>query len=90
MIQKTKGLHELNVGDCAVVHEVRNEEQMRRRLQDLGLVENTVVECIGKAPGGKLCAYLIRGAVIAIRTLDGEKVRVLPMKGERIVYHGAD
>ena len=89
-MQNTLGLHELNAGDCAIVYEVRNEPVMRRRLQDLGLVENTKVECIGKAPGGELCAYLIRGAVIAIRALDGKKVRVFPMKGEHVTYHGAE
>ena len=86
----TLGLHELTVGDCAVVLELRNEPLMRRRLQDLGLVENTVVECIGKAPGGELCAYLIRGAVIAIRAIDSQKVRVCPMRGEKVIRHGAE
>ena len=89
-MQNTLGLHELNAGDCAVVYEVCNEPLMRRRLQDLGLVENTVVECIGKATGGSLCAYLIRGAVIAIRAIDGQSVRVRPITNATASHHGAD
>lgn len=71
------GLNEMNVGDCATVHELQNPPAMRKRLQDLGLIENTVVECVGVAPGGELRAYLIRGAVIAIRGVDAKAVRML-------------
>ena len=43
---------------------------MRRRLLDIGLVENTEVACLGRSPSGDPSAYLIRGAVIAIRSVD--------------------
>ena len=43
---------------------------MRRRFLDIGLVENTLVCCVGKSPSGDPKAYLIRGAVIAIRSDD--------------------
>ena len=43
---------------------------MHRRFRDIGLIENTVVECVGKSPAGNPKAFLIRGAVIAIRTED--------------------
>jgi ferrous iron transport protein A len=49
---------------------------MRRRLLDIGLVEHTPVYCIGKSPGGDPTAYLICGAVIAIRALDAATVLV--------------
>ena len=75
-MQTIFGLNEMQVGDAAVVYELQNESSMRKRLQDLGLVENTAVECIGKAPGGELCAYLIRGAVIAIRAVDAKEVKM--------------
>ncbi len=28
-------------------------DDMRRRLQDIGLIEGTVVECVGKEPAGR-------------------------------------
>ncbi|MBQ7346489.1 MAG: ferrous iron transport protein A [Clostridia bacterium] len=71
---------ELSVGDCAAVYHLQNAGTMRRRLQDLGLIENTVVECIGKSPGGGLGAYLIRGAVIAVRDEDGNHILVTPLE----------
>ena len=49
---------------------------MRRRLQDIGLVEGTRVECLQKSPSGDPVAYLIRGAVIALRSEDAGKILV--------------
>ncbi len=53
---------------------------IRRRLLDIGLTENTVVECVGKSPLGDPAAYLIRGAVIAIRSDDAEKIDVTEVR----------
>lgn len=49
---------------------------MKRRLLDLGLVEDTRIACVGRSPGGDPAAYLIRGAVIAIRDADCSRVLV--------------
>lgn len=49
---------------------------LRRRLLDIGLVEGTKVECLQKSPAGDPVAYLIRGAVIALREEDSSAVLV--------------
>ena len=49
---------------------------MRRRLQDMGLIEGTLVECVGISPLGDPCAYLIRRTVIALRKEDASQVRI--------------
>lgn len=69
-------LDEMIPGEIAVIRELRMEGDMRRRLQDLGMIEGTTVECIGKSPSGDPHAYLIRGAVIAIRAVNGKDVLV--------------
>ena len=63
-------------GDSCVVSELTTAGSMRRRLLDIGLVKNTPVYCIGKSPGGDPAAYLICGAVIAIRAVDAATVLV--------------
>ena len=63
-------LCELRPGQQATVKELHTCGNMRRRMLDIGLVENTVVECVGRSPCGDPSAYLIRGAVIAIRRED--------------------
>ncbi len=63
-------LNHLKPGEKAIVKELRTTGSMRRRLLDIGLVDNTQVECLGRSPGGDPSAFLIRGAVIAIRSED--------------------
>ena len=64
------GLNELAPGERGIVTQLSTVGSMRRRFLDIGLVKNTVVECLGRSPGGDPSAYLIRGAVIAIRAED--------------------
>ncbi len=45
-----------------------------RRLLDIGLTPGARVACLGESPGGDPRAYLIRGAVIAIRSEDARSV----------------
>ena len=54
------GLHELEVGQRATVLSLHMIGQMRRRLLDLGITEQGIVECVGRAPSGDPIAFLIR------------------------------
>ena len=69
-------LCEIKPGEKAVVKKLLSDGSIRRRLLDIGLVEGTTVECVGESPLGDPRAYLIRGAVIAIRTKDCKKIMV--------------
>ncbi len=71
----------MNINESAVVTKVNTVSDIRRRFLDIGLVEDTRVKCVGKSPSGNLSAYLIRGAVIAIRAVDAASVLVMK-KGE--------
>lgn len=69
-----KCLTELPRGERAVIKELVSSDEMRRRLQDLGMIEGTEVECVGKSPLGDPAAFLIRGAVIALRSEDSDMI----------------
>ena len=69
-------LNTLDIGEKATVRELKNSGTIRRRLLDIGLTENASIECVGKSPSGDPCAYLIRGAVIAIRCEDCKKIYI--------------
>ena len=64
----------LEKGGAATVAEVRDAGPLGRRFLDLGLIPGAAVECVGRAPLGDPAAYLIAGAVIAIRRRDAECV----------------
>lgn len=72
-------LKDLLPGQRATVMALRTTGTMRRRLLDMGLVEDTVVECVGVSPGGDPSAYQIRGAVIALRARDSQNVLIRPL-----------
>lgn len=69
-------LTSLKEGQRAKVSSLLSEGSMRRRLQDIGLIEGTEVECVQKSPAGDPVAYLIRGALIALRAEDSAKVLI--------------
>ncbi|WP_343208839.1 FeoA family protein [Anaerolentibacter hominis] len=71
-------LTSLHQGQSAVVRELTASGSMRRRLQDIGLIEGTKVECIQKSPLGDPTAFLIRGAVIALRSEDASGIILYP------------
>ena len=69
-------LNTLQEGQRARVIDILSSGSMRRRLLDMGLIKNTVVECLGRSPGGDPSAFLIRGAVIAIRSEDCKDILI--------------
>lgn len=69
-------LGDINVGEAATVSALKASGGMRRRLLDIGLVENTRVECVGRSPLGDPSAFLIRGAVVALRSEDCKNILV--------------
>ncbi len=61
-------LSSLPLGKTCKVKKLISDGSLRRRLLDLGLIDDTVVEALQKSPSGDPVAYLIRGAVIALRS----------------------
>lgn len=75
-------LNDIAPGERGRVKSLPSDGSMRRRLIDVGLIENTEVECVGKSPSGDPSAFLIRGAVIAIRSEDCLKILLQPQNKE--------
>lgn len=74
--ETTKNLNGIDVGEYAEIAELLTKGNMRRRLLDIGLTPDTMVECVGKSPAGDPKAFLIRGAVIAIRKEDCDEILI--------------
>lgn len=69
-------LNKLPIGNKCKVNRLDATGTIRRRFLDLGLINGTEVESLGQSPSGDPIAYLIRGAVIAIRSEDASKILV--------------
>lgn len=69
-------LYDMATGEKAVVSGVYSQGSIRRRLQDIGVIEGTEVECLMRSPLGDPTAYLVKGAVIALRREQAKEVDV--------------
>lgn len=69
-------LNQLPIGKKANVTALTSDGVVRRRMLDLGVIDGTEIEPLYKSPSGNPVAYLIRGAVIALRTDISDKIMV--------------
>lgn len=69
-------LNDINPGESAIVKSLNSTGSIRRRFLDIGLISGTEVECVGRSPAGDPTAFLIRGAVIAIRSEDCKNILI--------------
>lgn len=76
-MQGVISLSDIDVGQSAIVKSLLCDGGIRRRFLDIGLVSGTKVTCLMKSPCGDPTAYLIRGAVIAIRCKDAADILVI-------------
>lgn len=76
MSDKIIPLHQLPLGNFGRVKTLLSDGNIRKRMLDLGLIENTTVVSLYRSPSGDPTAYQIRGAVIALRSEEAEKILV--------------
>ena len=61
------------------------QQQTIKRLMDLGLIENTKVTCVGVSAFGSPRAFLIRGAVLALRKEEASLILVEKIKDKSVL-----
>ncbi len=67
-------LNKLPIGKKANVAMLMSDGATRRRMLDLGIIYGTEIKPLYQSPSGNPVAYLIRGAVIALRSDVSEKI----------------
>lgn len=73
---KVKTINELEIGETGIVDNIIGEENIKRRLLDLGLIEGTNIKLVLISPSGDPRAFEFRGSLIAIRREDGENIKL--------------
>lgn len=63
-------LNELNLNEIGYIKNLNCNNDVKRRLLDLGLIKGTKITPIFVSPSGDPTAFEIRGSVIAIRVED--------------------
>ena len=73
---KTIRLCDMKCGETARIVSFSDLEDGKQRLSDLGFVLGGKVVCMFRSPLGDPVAYLVRGALIALRRIHSEKILV--------------
>lgn len=76
-MKHTISLNDLPINHYAKVENLDCNGTDRRRFLDLGIIQGTKLKPILKSPSGDPIAYEIRKSVIAIRSEDAKKIRVV-------------
>lgn len=69
-------LTDLLIGQKGVIDYIDDECKNKLRLTELGFSKNTHITPLHKSFSGNICAYYVKGAVIAIRKEDAEKIYI--------------
>lgn len=73
---KDKTLNDLPINKLGYIKDITCNENIKRRLLDLGLIKGTKICPILISPSKDPRAFEIRGSIIAIRKEDAEKIRI--------------
>lgn len=69
-------LNIVNLNNTVIIHSLHCKENIKRRLLDLGLCENTKITPIFKSFFGDPTAYSVRDTTIALREEDSKNIFV--------------
>ena len=67
-------LSDMKKGEQMMIKNLETKGELRQRLMDIGFVPGTKATCVLVSPFGDPKAYLVRGAVIALRKKDAATV----------------
>lgn len=72
-------LDEVQLHRKVIIKELQNVGRIRRRLLDLGIMPESVIEPVLCSPSGHMRSYFIKGTMIALR--DDESTKILVQDG---------
>ena len=72
-----KCLNDLKMNENGYIKKISTNENLRKRLLDLGFIENTLIKPVCSNPSNDSRAYEIRGSLIAIRNSDAKEITLI-------------
>ncbi|HBV48331.1 MAG TPA: ferrous iron transport protein A, partial [Lactobacillus sp.] len=74
--QELKPLSQLNLKQSCLVAKIGGKKELKRRLMDMGLTQNTLVTLVNTAPLGDPLEILLRGYKLTLRRSEAELIMV--------------
>lgn len=72
----TETLSALDMGQCAVVSDIRARGELGRRLRDMGLLPGTSLRLTARAPLGDPVVVELQGCTLSLRNTEADQVIV--------------
>lgn len=69
-----QNLHQAALGQLFLVKKVNIQGELKRRLLDLGFVQDSVIEVLKASPLGDPTSYRVAGTVIALRKEESQLI----------------
>ena len=76
-MKKITTLNKLPIEKEAIIINIDNKSNLKRRFNDLGIISGSNIKCEFKAPFNDPTAYLVKGCTIAIREDDAKYIKVI-------------
>ena len=71
-----RALYDLADGESGTVCHIADMSGIGTRLMELGITEGANIKCVGISPLGDPSAYMVRGAVIALRSEESKGIYI--------------
>ncbi len=75
-MKKVFRLREMEIGQRAIIKEVRAEGELGRRIRDMGLVPETEIRIVGRAPLKDPVALRLKGFTLTLRNSEADWITV--------------
>lgn len=69
-------LNQVAIGKQVRIVSLQNTGSIRRRLLDLGMIEQTLIQPVLASPSKHMRAYFLKGTLIALRSDESEQIEV--------------
>ncbi|MBQ6282857.1 MAG: ferrous iron transport protein A [Bacilli bacterium] len=69
-------LDKIDFNEKYIIIDVLLDKNIRQRMYDFGVIENSIIEALYKSPFKDPTAYLVKETIIAIRNEDASKIIV--------------
>lgn len=73
-MENKKNLSNLKIGEETIIKDILLEDNIKKRLYNLGFLKGSCVKCVLKSPFKDPIAYFLKGTIIALRTEIAEKI----------------
>lgn len=70
-------LDKLDISKSAKIVEINSKFELKNRLEELGIIKDSIIRCEFRSPFNDPTAYFVKGSTIALRCEDARNIKVI-------------